>query len=142
MAEKKKESKREKFLEQITTNGDAFNRFYNSQTDLFKKACAFIVGRFSNQEIQEIFRLLPKNLFTAEKSDYQSTVQSTVDKYISEQSAAKLKELDSRNLSFFKIEEKRIYQWEHDVIDGIEAELRFRLCFLLSILSRSAGSLS
>lgn len=60
------ESKREKFLEQITTNGDAFNRFYNSQTDLFKKACAFIVGRFSNQEIQEIFRLLPKNLFTAE----------------------------------------------------------------------------
>lgn len=87
------ESKREKFLEQITTNGDAFNRFYNSQTDLFKKACAFIVGRFSNQEIQEIFRLLPKNLFTAEKSDYQSTVQSTVDKYISEQSAAKLKEM-------------------------------------------------
>ena len=87
------ESKREKFLEQITTNGDAFNRFYNSQTDLLKKACAFIVGRFSDQEIQEIFRLLPKNLFTAEKSDYQSTVQSTVDKYISEQSAAKLKEM-------------------------------------------------
>jgi predicted nucleic acid-binding Zn-ribbon protein len=38
-------------------------------------------------------------------------------------SAAKLKELDNRNLSFFKVEENRIYQWEHDVIDGIEAEL-------------------
>ena len=87
------ESKRERFLEQITINGDAFNRFYNSQTDLFKKACAFIVGRFNDQEIQEIFRLLPKNLFTSEKSDYQSAVQSTVEKYISEQSATKLKEI-------------------------------------------------
>ena len=38
-------------------------------------------------------------------------------------SAVKLKELDTRNLSFFKEEENRIYQWEHDVIDGIEAEL-------------------
>ena len=37
--------------------------------------------------------------------------------------AAKLKELDTRNLNFFKQEEYRIYQWEHDVIDGIEAEL-------------------
>ena len=87
------ESKRERFLEQIAINGDAFNRFYNSQTDLFKKACAFIVGRFNDQEIQEIFRLLPKNLFTSEKSDYQSTVQSTVDRYISEQNATKLKEM-------------------------------------------------
>lgn len=87
------ESKREKFLGQIITNGDAFNRFYNSQTDLFKKACAFIVGRFNDQEVREIFRLLPKNLFTSEKSDYQSTVQSTVDKYISEQSVTKLKEM-------------------------------------------------
>lgn len=87
------ESKRKRFLEQITINGDAFNRFYNGQTDLFKKACAFIVGRFNDQEIQEIFRLLPKNLFTSEKSDYQSTVQSTVDKYISEQNATKLKEM-------------------------------------------------
>ena len=44
-------------------------------------------------------------------------------KDVLQHSAAKLKELDSRNLSFFKIEENRIYQWEHDVIDGIEAEL-------------------
>jgi len=87
------ESKRKRFLEQITTNGDAFNRFYNSQTDLFKKACAFIVGRFNDQEIQEIFRLLPKNLFTSEKSEYQFAVQQTVDKYISEQNATQLKEM-------------------------------------------------
>ena len=44
-------------------------------------------------------------------------------KDVLQHSAAKLKELDTRNLSFFKAEENRIYQWEHDVIDGIEAEL-------------------
>ena len=31
--------------------------------------------------------------------------------------------MDSRNLSFFKEEEDRIYRWERDVIDGIEQEL-------------------
>lgn len=44
-------------------------------------------------------------------------------KDVLQHSAAKLKELDSRNLAFFKTEENRIYQWEYDVIDGIEAEL-------------------
>ena len=32
-------------------------------------------------------------------------------------------EIDSRNLSYFREEENRIYRWEHDVIDGIEREL-------------------
>ena len=36
---------------------------------------------------------------------------------------AKLKEIDSRNLLFFRQEENRIYQWEHDVVDGIETEI-------------------
>jgi ERCC4-related helicase len=36
---------------------------------------------------------------------------------------AKLHDIDSRNLSFFKEEETRIYRWERDVVDGIEREL-------------------
>ncbi len=87
------DSQRQKFLEQITSNGDAFIRFYNNQTELFRKACSYIVGRFSEEEARDIFKLLPSNLFTAEKSDYQSAVQTAVDKYVSEQSATKLKEL-------------------------------------------------
>jgi hypothetical protein len=85
--------RREKFLEQITLNGEAFIRFYNNQTELFKKACAYIVGRFTDEEAREIFKLLPSNLFTSEKADYQAAVQEAVDKYVSEQSATKLKEL-------------------------------------------------
>lgn len=87
------DSKREKFLEQISTNGEAFIQFYNNQTELFRKACSYIVGRFNDEESSEIFKMLPSNLFTFEKSDYQSAVQSVVEKYTSEQSVTKLKEL-------------------------------------------------
>jgi hypothetical protein len=87
------DSKREQFLEQISLNGAAFNRFYNDQAVLFRKACDYIVGRFSNEEVREIYKLLPNSLFTSEKSEYQTAVQAAVDKYISEQSATKLKEM-------------------------------------------------
>ncbi len=42
---------------------------------------------------------------------------------VAQHSTAKLKEIDTRNLKFFQQEETRIYQWEHDVIDGIEDEI-------------------
>lgn len=87
------DSKRNKFLKQISTNGAAFIRFYNDQTSLFRKACAFIVGRFSDEEVHKIYKLLPNNLFTSEKSDFQNAVQIAVDKYISEQSVTKLREM-------------------------------------------------
>ena len=43
---------------------------------------------------------------------------------VAQHSTAKLKEIDARNLKFFQQEETRIYQWEHDVIDGIEDEIK------------------
>lgn len=86
------DSQRQKFLEQIMSNGEAFINFYNNQTDLFKRACTYIVGQFSEEEVRDIFKLLPSSLFTAEKSEYQSAVQNAVDKYVSEQSATKLKD--------------------------------------------------
>lgn len=82
---------RQKFLEQVTTNGAAFNAFYNNQTETFKKACTFIVGQFSDDEVRDIFMMLPSGMFTAEKAVYQNAVQTTVEKYVSEQGSAKLK---------------------------------------------------
>lgn len=87
------DSKREKFLEQIRVNGEAFLRFYTDQIPLFRKACNFIVRRFSEEEARDIFKLLPSNLFTAEKSDYQAAVQAAVDSYLSQQGITQLKEL-------------------------------------------------
>lgn len=50
-------------------------------------------------------------------------VRNRLQKDVAQHSTAKLKEIDSRNLTFFKQEEARIYQWERDVIDGIEEEI-------------------
>lgn len=35
----------------------------------------------------------------------------------------KLQQIDSRNLSYFKEEEERIFQWEKDLINSLEKEL-------------------
>lgn len=44
-------------------------------------------------------------------------------KDVEQHSKAKISEIDSRNLTFIKQEENRIYQWERDVIDSIEDEI-------------------
>ena len=44
-------------------------------------------------------------------------------KDVAQHASAKLKDIDSRNLAFFRQEESRIYQWERDVMEGIESEI-------------------
>jgi hypothetical protein len=55
--------------------------------------------------------------------DISASVRERLQGDVAQQSTAKLKEIDARNLKFFQQEETRIYQWEHDVIDGIEDEI-------------------
>lgn len=50
-------------------------------------------------------------------------VREQLQQDILQRSRAKLNAIDSRNLTYFKQEENRIYQWERDCIDGLEAEL-------------------
>ena len=52
-----------------------------------------------------------------------SDVKDKLQKNIAQRSKAKLNDIDSRNLNFFRQEENRIFQWESDCIDGLEAEL-------------------
>lgn len=51
------------------------------------------------------------------------TIRQRLQNDVAQHSTSKLKEIDARNLKFFQQEEMRIYQWEHDVIDGIEDEI-------------------
>ena len=85
------DSQKEAFLEQLVLNGSKFNDFYNNQTEMFKKSCSFLLGRFGDEEVKEIFRLLSGNIFTAEKQDYQRSVEKAIEKYVSEQGAEKLR---------------------------------------------------
>lgn len=50
-------------------------------------------------------------------------IKEKLQKDIVQRSKAKLNDIDSRNLNYFRQEENRIYQWERDCIDGLEAEL-------------------
>jgi len=51
------------------------------------------------------------------------TIVSRLDANSKQHIVTTTKNVDNRNLSFFKEEEDRIYRWERDVIDGIEQEL-------------------
>lgn len=85
------ESQKKKFLEQIKINGLGFNNFYNNQTEVFKRACSYILGQRSEEDIKDIFFMIPTGVFTTEKSMYQSTVERVVEKFDNEQGAIKLK---------------------------------------------------
>lgn len=51
------------------------------------------------------------------------SIQNRLTNDMTQHSKAKLNSIDSRNLTYIKQEENRIYEWEHDMIDGLEVEL-------------------
>ena len=78
-------------------------------------------GNFLTQEETEKLFLCggtEQNDITIPKS-----VVARLDANSEQHATTTIKKVDSRNLSFFKEEENRIYRWERDVIDGIEQEL-------------------
>ena len=85
-----------------------FNAFQNDGTPLSQEDCEKL---FLNGGIES------SSDFIAD--DIRQRLQGDVVQH----STAKLQEIDARNLKFFQQEETRIYQWEHDVIDGIEDEI-------------------
>lgn len=87
------DSNKEKFLEQISINGNAFLIFYNDQISVFHKACSYQLEGYTEEEVREIFKMLPANIFTDDKSEYQEKVTNAIERFVSEQSATKLKSL-------------------------------------------------
>ncbi len=85
------DSQRKRFLEEITVKGERFKDFYHDQTGIFKKACSFILSPYSDEEIHEIFSMLPLGVFTSERDYYQNIVEETIKRFDSEKGAAKLK---------------------------------------------------
>jgi len=77
-------------------------------------------GKFLSQEECE-------KLFLYGGFESTANIGDEVRKKLSENSdlhtKSKLREIDSRNLSYFKEEEDRIYRWEQDLINSIEKEL-------------------
>ena len=80
-------------------------------------------GRYLTQEECERLMLL---------SGRQASTTATIEKATQEKlqsnqqqhATATLREIDSRNTTYFKQEEDRIFAWEHDVVDSLEMEIK------------------
>ncbi len=92
--------KKQKFLDAITTNGDAFNQFYNDQIGLFKKVNSVALNGLSDDEVKEIFQLMPHNMFIEDKQGYVEEVKKARDKFVNEQGSTKLKKLWRDNTGY------------------------------------------
>lgn len=78
-------------------------------------------GRTLTQDDAE--RLMLNGGMETDVAAIPADVKEKLQKNIAQRSKAKLNDIDSRNLNYFRQEEDRIYQWERDCIDGLEAEL-------------------
>lgn len=78
-------------------------------------------GRFLSQnECEKLFLCGGVEMDVVE---IDADIRKNLDINSKQHSKSKIQEVDSRNLTFFKEEETRIYRWEKDVIDGIENEI-------------------
>lgn len=78
-------------------------------------------GRILSQEDAEKLFLNGGKECPLEQVD--EAVKLRLQKDARQHAKAKLHDIDSKNLTYFKQEENRIYQWEHDMVDSIEVEL-------------------
>lgn len=78
-------------------------------------------GRILTQEDAEKLFLNGGTEYPVEQVD--EAVKLRLQKDARQHAKAKLHDIDSKNLTYFKQEENRIYQWEHDMVDSIEVEL-------------------
>ena len=53
-----------------------------------------------------------------------SEVQQKLQSNQQQHTTATLREIDSRNTTYFKQEEDRIFAWEHDMVDSLEVEIK------------------
>ena len=79
-------------------------------------------GHFLTQEECEKMFLL-SGTATNDVPDLPKTAKDKLSANSKQHIQSKLQEIDSRNLSFFKEEEERIFRWEKDLVDSLEHEL-------------------
>lgn len=79
-------------------------------------------GQFLTQEECEKMFLL-SGISTDEAPDLPKLAREKLSANSKQHIQSKLQEIDSRNLSFFKEEEERIFRWEKDLVDSLEHEL-------------------
>ena len=87
------DSQKQKFLDLLSVNREAFNQFYNNQVDLFKTVCAFYLDGFTDEEVRGLYQTIPIGTFTMDKAAYTNTVDAKTKEYRSSLGNEQLKKL-------------------------------------------------
>lgn len=89
------DSQKQKFFNLLTANMSAFKDFYNNQLGVFKQVCGFYIEPydFTEDEIADLYKTLPMNCFTREKSDYLTLVETKVAEFNAARGSARLKKM-------------------------------------------------
>ena len=75
------DSQKKTFLDALIANGENFRNFYNNQVEMFKRVCGYYLDELSDEDIQEVYKMMPAGSFTSEKSAYLNKVESSVHSY-------------------------------------------------------------
>lgn len=89
------DSQKEKFLKLLIADGEDFKLFYNNQVKLFREVCNFFLEQynFTDEDINEIFALIPTGQFVHDKANFQNTVKDKIEKYLAESKGKQLKDM-------------------------------------------------
>ena len=87
------DSQKQKFLDLLIANEEAFNQFYNNQVDLFKTVCAYYIDGLTEEEIRAFYQTIPAGTFTMDKAAYTNTVDAKAKEYRSSLGNEQLKKL-------------------------------------------------
>ena len=87
------DSQKEEFRKELVAHGEEFNLFYNGQETLFRKLGAYYFEGLSDEDVSEIFRMIPSGVFTDDKTDYLSLVEGTTIEYRNRLGLERLKKL-------------------------------------------------
>ena len=80
-------------------------------------------GRYLTQEECERLMLL-SGTQTSSPAAIEKATQEKLQSNQQQHTTATLREIDSRNTTYFKQEEDRIFAWEHDMVDSLEMEIK------------------
>ena len=87
------DSQKKAFLELLQANAEHFREFYNNQINLFKRVCGYYLDKLSEDEIKDVFAMIPSGVFTYEKAEYLNMIESKIASYMEGLKSAKLKKL-------------------------------------------------
>ncbi len=86
-----RDSQKEEFLEVLSANVDEFRKFYDNQVEVFKRVCGYYLVGLNEEDIQEIYKMMPAGSFTYEKAEYLNKVESNVNSYRNNMKSTQLK---------------------------------------------------